>query len=184
MTPRPTYPLGTPSSGGPAPVIETARLRLRPMQPEDFEAYAAFAGSPRAIHMDGPVDRSTAWAWFCNDTAHWALFGYGGLMIEADGQAAGQVSVTHGVTFPEHEIGWFLFDGFEGRGLATEAASALRDYVYRQTAIPGLVSYCGPDNHGSIAVAERLGAVYDPVAPRPLNDDCRVYRHPTREALQ
>ncbi|NRB01577.1 MAG: GNAT family N-acetyltransferase [Rhodobacteraceae bacterium] len=184
MTPRPTYPQGTPSVGGPAPVLETARLRLRGLQPGDFEAYAAFLATPRSIHMDGPHDRDTAWSWFCNDTAHWPLFGYGGLMIEADGELAGQVSVTHGVTFPEHELGWFLFDGFEGKGYASEAARALRDHVYSTTEIPGVVSYCSPENAGSIAVAKRLGAVYDPDAPRPDGDTCHVYRHPTREALQ
>ena len=177
------YPVGTPTIGATAPVIVTERVRLRPLRAEDFVPYAAFLASPRSVHMDGPHDIDTAWNWFCNDTAHWNLFGYGALMIEVDGKLAGQVSVTHGVQFPEPELGWFLFDSYEGKGFATEAATALRNHVYRNAGLRQLVSYCGSDNAASIAVAERLGAIYDPDAPRPNGDDCRVYRHPPREAI-
>lgn len=132
--------------------------------------------------MDGPHDRDKAWTWFCNDTAHWALFGYGGLMIETDdGQLAGQVAITKGIAFPEPELGWFLFDGFEGRGIATRAATALRDWTFANADLPALVSYIAPQNAASIALAERLGATLDPNAPRPGDetpDDCLVYRHP------
>ncbi|MEM8632602.1 MAG: GNAT family N-acetyltransferase [Pseudomonadota bacterium] len=170
--------------GGAAPVLETGRTRLRPLQPSDFEPYAAFLASERSIHMDGPVSRDTAWCWFCNDTAHWPLFGYGALMIEVGGETAGQVGLTHGIRFPEHELGWFLYDGYQGKGYATEAAAALRAYAYATAGLRSIVSYCSAENAGSIAVAERLGAVLDPDAPRPEGDDCLVFRHPAPEALQ
>lgn len=166
------------------PTLATERLTLRPMRFEDFEPYADFLASSRARWMKGPHDRQTAWAWFSSDIAHWPLFGYGALMIEVEGASAGQVAITHGITFPEHELGWFLFEGYEGHGYATEAAAALRAYGYGECGLRTLVSYCAAENTGSVAVATRLGAVHDPDAPRPEGDNCRVYRHPAPEALQ
>ena len=77
---------------------------------------------------------------------------------------AGQVAVTHPPHFPETELGWFLLDGYERRGLAFEAASAARDYAFRSIHPASLVSYIHRDNSRSIALAERLGAVSDPNA--------------------
>lgn len=153
----------------------------------DFAAYAAFAASPRAVYMGGPHNQAKAWDWFCNDTAHWALMGFGGLMIERDGAAIGQVAVTQGVHFPEPELGWFLFEGHEGHGYALEAAFALREWVYANTDLDTLVSCVDPRNAASIALATRLGAVIDPTAKRPQGetpDKTVVFRHPTASALQ
>jgi RimJ/RimL family protein N-acetyltransferase len=79
---------------------------------------------------------------------------------------------------PEPEMGWALYDGFEGQGYATEAATAARDWAKGRLA--SLVSYTHGSNARSVAVAERLGAVHDPDAPTPTDIDpatFRVYRH-------
>ena len=164
-----------------APTITTPRLTLRGPRFEDFEAYASFLAGPRASFMSGPLNRTQAWAWSCNDTAHWALFGYGALMIEVDGELAGQVAVTSGIQFPEPELGWMLFDGYEGHGFAYEAAFALREWVYANTDLTTLVSNVDPKNAASISLATRLGATVDAGAQRPegeTSDDTTVFRHP------
>jgi RimJ/RimL family protein N-acetyltransferase len=142
----------------------------------DWPAYAAFLASPRVVHMGGPYGRNRAWGIFCHDVAGWALYGYGALMIEVQGQTVGQVGISHGPLFPEPELGWFLYEGHEGRGYATEAARALRDWAFAR-GLHRLVSYIGPENRASAAVAERLGAKLDPQAPVQDEGDL-VYRHP------
>jgi|JI8StandDraft_2_1071088.scaffolds.fasta_scaffold09899_3 RimJ/RimL family protein N-acetyltransferase len=162
----------------PAPVLTTERLRLRPMVPGDWPAYAALMASDRACHMGGPFDTPAAWGLFCHDAAGWALWGLGALMIErrADGVTVGQVGISKGPLFPETELGWMLYAGFEGQGFATEAGAALRDFAMDR--VPTLVSYVGPQNAASAAVALRLGAVSDPAAPRqPGDDEDLVFRH-------
>jgi len=67
-------------------------------------------------------------------------------------------------------------EGHEGRGYATEAAMAMRDWAMRALRLAGLVSYVHPENHRSAAVAERLGATLDADAPKQDPDDL-VYRH-------
>jgi RimJ/RimL family protein N-acetyltransferase len=85
------------------------------------------------------------------------------------------VDISLGPRFPERELGWILFDGAEGRGIATEAASALRDWAAAR-GWTGLVSYIDPANHRSIALAQRLGARLDPHAV-PQDPGDLVYRH-------
>ncbi len=93
-----------------------------------------------------------------------------------DGVCVGQVGINHGPLFPEKELGWMLYDGFEGQGYATEAAIALRDWAFATLELESLVSYFDPANAASMAVAKRLGAVPDPDAPRQDPEDV-VYRH-------
>ena len=160
------------------PTLQTARLILRAPVFADFPAYAALMASPRAIHMGGPFDIRAAWGMFASDLAMWPLFGHGALMIEiaASGQCVGQVGLNHGPLFPEKELGWLLYDGFEGQGFAGEAAAALRDWAFGVLGLPTLVSYVDPHNTASRRVAERLGGRLDPEAPKQDPEDL-VFRY-------
>lgn len=159
-----------------APTLTTARLALRPMGPDDFPAYAALMADQRSAFMGGPYGPRDAWGLFCHDAAGWALFGFGALMVEAQGVTVGQVGINNGPLYPEPELGWMLYDGHEGQGFATEAAATLRDWA-SERGLTGLVSYTDPGNHASIRVAQRLGAVLDPDAARQDPEDL-VWRHP------
>ena len=160
------------------PTLTTPRLILRPPVIADYPAYAGFLATPRSIHMGGPFTGWAAWGMFCHDVACWHLFGHGALMIDRrdTGQCIGQVGINHGPLFPEKELGWFLYEGHEGQGYATEAAAAMRDWAFSAGRLPTLVSYVDEANHASAAVAERLGAMRDPLAPRQDPEDI-VFRH-------
>lgn len=167
------------SQSSPAiPVIETYRLRLRVPNMADWPIYAAFMASDRAEHMGGPFSQAAAWGMFCHDVAQWQLMGHGSLMIETrdDGTCVGQVGINAGPLFPEHELGWLLYPGFEGRGYALEAATALRNWGFEMLGLKTLVSYIHRDNDKSRRLAERLGARLDETAARHDPDDV-VYRH-------
>jgi RimJ/RimL family protein N-acetyltransferase len=161
------------------PTLTTPRLTLRPHRMAEFDAYAAMLATDRARYLDGVKTRAEAWAWFTADVAHWPLFGYGSLVVDLTetGATLGHVGLGRGIDFPETELGWLLFEGHEGRGYATEAARALRDWGLAHAGLTSLVSYIDPDNLPSRRLAERLGAVVDPDAARPNNDPCLVYRH-------
>lgn len=161
------------------PTLETERFLLRPMTLEDWPDYAALMGSQRAQYMGGPMDDTAAWGMFCNDVALWTLCGHGALMIEdrTTGVCLGQIGINHGPLFPEKEIGWFVYDHGEGLGAAFEAAQAMRDWAFGTLGLSTLVSYMDPENKRSRRLAERLGAVLDPGAPRPDPQDL-VFRHP------
>lgn len=149
------------------PTLSTSRLRLRPPQYSDYNDYATVMQSERAVHMGGPLDDRETWGMFCHCVASWGMFGHGALIIElaSTDEPIGMVSINSGPLFLEDELGWFLFDGFEGHGYATEAATALRDWAFSVRKLDTLVSYFSPENRRSVAVAARLGGVLDKNAP-------------------
>lgn len=160
-----------------APTIIGKRIRLRAHVMKDMDAFWDFYQSPRASHMDVPKNRTHLWYGFAAEVGSWMLSGMGGWAIEKDGALVGQVAVTQPPHFPETEIGWILFDGFEGLGLANEAARLALEYTWTEIHPKSLVSYIDCKNTRSIALAKRLGAVEDPTAAR-YDDADVVYRHP------
>jgi RimJ/RimL family protein N-acetyltransferase len=161
------------------PTLRTERLTLRAPVLADFEPASAVLTSDRAVHMDGPFSRIEAWNQFGAAVGQWLLFGHGAWSIverETD-TYCGEVSINRPIHFPENELGWFLVAERTGRGIATEAARAARDWAFASLGWTTLVSYVGRANTASIRVAERLGAVPDPDAATPNGEDCLVFRH-------
>jgi RimJ/RimL family protein N-acetyltransferase len=166
------------------PVLETERLILREPREADFPAMLAFNDSPRATFVGGGGDRQKVWRNLLANIGHWALRGYGFYSVDTKaGDFIGRVGVIYHDGWDEPELAWHLFDGFEGKGYAHEAAVASRaDYHARISAQPP-ISYVDVTNARSEALAKRLGAVIELT----LNDDKghhHVYRHPAPEALQ
>jgi ribosomal-protein-alanine N-acetyltransferase len=57
----------------------------------------------------------------------------------------------------ELEIGYRVDPAYWGRGIATEAARAVRDHGFNQLKLPRLISLIHRDNHPSRRVAEKNG---------------------------
>lgn len=169
----------------PQPILDTPRLRLRPLCAADFEAEAAFYASERSRFVGGPMERPAAWRTFAMFLGHWALrgFGFWGVEDRESGGYLGRVGLWEPEGWPEPELGWIVMSAAEGRGVATEAAARLRAHAFEAYGWKTLISSIKPDNHRSIRVAERLGAVYEgeeefrPVGP------LGVYRHPGPAAV-
>jgi RimJ/RimL family protein N-acetyltransferase len=167
------------------PTLTTARLVLRAPVMADFPAYRGFVISPRAAFMGGPHDAAKAWDWFCNDVAQWQLLKLGGLTVTLDGRPVGQVAVCHGPIFPEPELGWFLFDAaHEGRGYASEAAAAMRDWALGPRGLASVVAYIDPANAASLALAARLGGSLDAAAATPGGLACQTWRFTAQSAAR
>jgi RimJ/RimL family protein N-acetyltransferase len=164
------------------PEIRTERFRLRAPRIGDFPIYARFL-IDTDLDLASEEDRRDAWLDFCQIAACWPLRGYGSWTVQDGADTPlGAVVVNHEAGDPEAELGWVVAQGCEGRGIATEAARAVRDHLFGQMGFATLVSYIDPVNAPSIAVATRLGAVRDPVAEAQLTDDIRVYRHQPKAA--
>ena len=162
-----------------APVIVGERVILRPHRASDIDAIAALYEGDRAAYIGGQQSRATVWRWLGYDAGQWGLLGFGSWAVDdlKSGQFAGQVALNKPVNFPEIELGWLVFDAFEGCGLAFEAAVLARRFGFEELGIDTIVSYIAPENQRSIRLAERLGAVIDPGALTPDGDACLVYRH-------
>lgn len=159
------------------PTIQTERLTLRPYRRDDFPTYAAFLASERAVYMGGPYDESQAWGWFTNDTISWQFHNFGTLAIEYEEKLAGFAGLIQPPTFPEPECGWGIYDGFTGKGIATEAGRAMLDHAFGRAGLKTVVSYIDRNNAASQKVAANLGGRPDPDAASPFGNDDVVYRH-------
>jgi RimJ/RimL family protein N-acetyltransferase len=172
------------------PIIETERLILRAPDIRDVEVCANFNETDRSKWSGGPRDAGQSWRGLASLIGHWHLRGFGMFALQSksgDDAALGIVGPWAPDGWPEPELGWHLWSAqLEGKGLAFEAASAIRNWAYASQNWTTLVSYIDPQNTRSIALAERLDATIDPKAPHPFSDspETRVYRHPAPEALQ
>mmetsp|Transcript_23420 Transcript_23420/g.41071 ORF Transcript_23420/g.41071 Transcript_23420/m.41071 type:complete len:176 (-) Transcript_23420:3049-3576(-) len=164
------------------PILTTDRLILRAPQPKDAEAFIPFYATERSQYTGGPMTERQAWNFFCTEIGHWITHGFGMFAVTEKGNdaAIGIVGHWYPRTWPEREVGWVLFDATnEGKGIACEAAQACIAHAWTVLKWDTIVSYIAPENHGSITLAERLGAKLDPSAKQPKPaDPCLVYRHP------
>jgi RimJ/RimL family protein N-acetyltransferase len=147
-----------------ATAIATKRLGLLPLQAEFADEMAAVLGDP-ALHtfiggaplsapelrerygrlVAGSPDPAVSW---CN----WVL------RIRGEGCLAGTVQTTVGPGGDglEAEIAWVVGVPWQGRGLATEAALALVDWL-GQRPVRTVVAHIHPDHAASAAVATACG---------------------------
>lgn len=148
------------------PVINTARLSLRAMRPQDFDRYAEIWAAPGVVrHIGGePWGRARAWESFLRNAGHWQMMGFGQWAVteQATRRMIGQVGFFYacrglGEGFDRcPEAGWVLAPEAQGQGFGAEAAQAAHDWFDR--VIPGpLVCLVSAGNVRSRAVAERLG---------------------------
>ena len=149
-----------------APVLETARLILRPFTQDDLEAQAKAMGDPEVVrHLGGaPFSREDSWRRLLCAPGLWALLGYGYWAVTArDGRYLGQLGFAdfkremtpriEGVP----EMGWIFAPAAQGQGFATEAglaALAWADEVLQAREITAIIDAA---NTPSIRVAEKCG---------------------------
>ena len=166
------------------PTLDTGRLILRVPEAGDFEPFAAYFAEERSWGTGGPLDRPQAWRAFASQLGHWHLRGYGlwTVVERSSGAIVGQVGFWNPEGWLEREIGWTMYPGFEGRGLAFEAAMAARAHAYDSLGWGALVSVIAPGNDRSIRLAERMGARLERDWTAPNGKAALIWRHPGPEA--
>lgn len=168
------------------PTIESERLILRPLQPDDFELYAAFYETERSRNRSGPMTREQAWESFAAEIGHWTMRGYGfwGVDEKETGSFCGMVGLYNPEGWPAPEVGWLVWEQFEGKGIAREAALRARQYAFDVLKWPQIVSCIWEGNTRSIQLAERLGANLDRTVKRGDGRNFFVYLHPAPDELE
>jgi RimJ/RimL family protein N-acetyltransferase len=145
----------------PVKILETQRLILRPPIAEDFEPWAAFSGDEETMrHLGGVQGRSAAWRGICTMTGAWAIRGFSMFSVieKASGRWIGRLGPWEPEGWPGTEVGWGLARDAWGKGYATEGAAAAMDYAFGELGWSEAIHTIDPANHGSQAVARRLGS--------------------------
>lgn len=143
---------------GSCPVIETARLILRPHRLSDADAVAQSLGDYQIARMLArvpvPYHRQDALDWLMRQTAglgrDWTL-----AITTGDDVHIGCVGIElmHG----QWHLGYWLNRYYWGRGYASEAAHAAMERFFRR--MPETVLHSGvfADNAGSLKLQKKLG---------------------------
>jgi ribosomal-protein-alanine N-acetyltransferase len=147
-------------------MLETARMRLLPWQPDDWLRLRPIATDPQVMRYisDGQpwpderirefVERQIGhldrlgyclWKLLLNETS--AMIGFCGLQP------------LSGTT--ETEIGWWLGRAWWGRGLATEAARTVLLDGFERARLERIVAVAMAANRASLHVMEKLGMKYE-----------------------
>ena len=149
----------------PAYPLETARLQLRPFSPGDLEELYAFHSLPE-------VARFLYWEARNREQVRQVLeakMGQTALEDEGQGLALAVVLRETGVVVGEvsllwlsrrhrqGEIGFVFHPGYQGRGLATEAAEVMLGLGFEGLGLHRVIGRCDALNLPSARLMERLG---------------------------
>lgn len=144
----------------------TDRLTFREMSTADLDFMAELLGDPAVMaHYPRPKTRAEALDWIDWNVRLYRERGYGLwlLSLASTGQLVGECGITpqdvDGVD--EVELGYHVLPGFQGRGLATEAALAVQDHARLTFSIRRIVAIIDPRNAPSQRVAQKAGMSFE-----------------------
>ena len=139
---------------------------LRAYRKADFIPWHEVMSDPDVVrHLGGPMSKEDVWRRMAGAAGMWALVGFGGWAVDRkeDGRLIGTVGLFNfwrdmsPVLGDEPEMGWTFASDLHGQGYASEACRAVLDWA--GSTRPGMPIWANiaPENHPSLALAERLG---------------------------
>lgn len=145
-------------------IIETERILLRPFCIEDIERFAEICANPNVMRYIGdgqPVSLEV----ITEKIPEWIelyekqKYGLMALVLKKTNELIGFCGFIHQIVDGDEyiELGYRLDEAYWGRGIATEAAMAARDYAFNVLEIPLLISIINHQNDASKRVAKKVG---------------------------
>ena len=145
--------------------IETERLVLREYTQEDFNALYAILSDPETMrYYLKPYDEAGTQRWldWSFDNYRKYSFGLWVMELKETGAFIGDCGITMQPIDNEElpEIGYHVDKHYWRQGYAKEAARAVRDWAFRNTAFDALYSYMTSGNTASRATAASNGMTF------------------------
>lgn len=142
---------------------------IRRVTAADEEAFTAAARHSRTLHrpwVAAPCDAAAFTRYLARFDGH----AHHGFIVEASGELAGAINLTNIVlgAFRSGYLGYFAFQGFEGRGLMTQGLNAVVRLAFKDLGLHRVEANIQPGNLASIALARRCGFALEGYSPRYL----------------
>ena len=146
----------------PAWMFATDRLYVRHFNAADLDAFAALCADPRVMRYvdDGTtLPRQEVERWIAVCQQKYADRGYGTSAVfeRRTDHFIGYCGVVRAPGNDFDELIYVYHPAVWGNGYATEAGSAMLDYVFRYSTLDRIYATIHPDNRASVKVAEKLG---------------------------
>lgn len=142
-------------------VIETERLILREYNEDDFEELYLILSDPITMsHYPKPYDENGTKRWrnWCINSYKTNGFGLWALVLKETNTFIGDCGLSmqniDGEWLPE--IGYHIKKEFWRKGFAKEAATAVKEWAFKNTTYDTLYSYMTKDNIASYKTAESI----------------------------
>lgn len=167
-----------------APVLETTRLCLTRLRPEDAAFILELGTEPawlRYIGDRGIRDLETARGYIeKGPMALYARFGFGLYKVErkSDREPLGMCGLIKRDSLEDVDIGFAFLSRHQGRGYAEEAAAATLVHARRDFGLRRVAAITDPDNLRSIRLLEKLGFRFvSMVRPNSEGPESRFFVH-------
>lgn len=161
-------------------ILETERLILREYTPEDFDAlYEILSDAETMQHYPKPYDAEQTRRWIDWNLQNYREYGFGlwAIDLKETGRMIGDCGLTiqqiDGEALPE--IGYHIHKAYWRQGYGSEAARAVRDWAFANTAYDCLYSYMKYTNVGSYSTAMANGMQKLKEYPDEKNEISYVY---------
>lgn len=149
-------------------ILETDRLILRHLLPDDFDHLFALYSDPeiRQYFPEGTLTREETQEeleWFFDGHPRHPELGLWATIHKATGQFIGRCGLLPWTIDgrEEVEVAYLLDKAYWRQGLATEAAQAILDYGFEQLQLARLICLIDRDNQASIRVAQKIGMIFE-----------------------
>jgi len=148
-------------------ILETERLTLRPFSVNDIDRMAELFADPDFMRFSlGVFTQREQTVAFIEKVVGWDRAGIPSqfaVVPQGEDKLIGYCGFFH---HPEHgvediEIGYRLDPKYWNRGLASEAAQAVRDHGFRELKLTRVISLVHPENLRSRRVAEKNGMLVE-----------------------
>lgn len=172
-------------SGNVAEPIQTERLVLEPWDERWLDDWIEICQNPEVMRYIGPGltwEPDVARGVFVRGLDHWREHGFGwrAPIDKTTGTWLGLAGLNYLSTGSDDvaedvEIGWWLIPSAWGKGLATEAAFAVRDEAFTRLKLDRIIARYQPANIASGRIMERLGMTHERDTTGKYGEPLRIY---------
>ena len=168
--------------------IETKRLVLRELTRDDLADLHEILSDPESMqHYPEPFTREKSQRWIEWNLENYATYGFGlwAVILKDQNLFLGDCGITMQCIDGklEPEIGYHINRAHTGKGYATEAARACREYAFDVLKFPKVYSYMKDTNIASQKVALKNGMKLVMELPEGTNKTTMVYAITREEYL-
>jgi RimJ/RimL family protein N-acetyltransferase len=148
-------------------ILRTKRLELRELSVADDEFILELLNEPgflRHIGDKGVRTLSDAREYIVKGPVEsYGRFGFGLYLtrLAGRGEPIGICGLLKRDTLPDVDVGFAFLSRYWSKGYAAESAAAVLDFGKRRLRLRRIVAITAPQNHGSIAVLERIGLKFE-----------------------